>query len=58
MDLINEVSRKIESGAINLETDSGNGVKAGPKIKTKYSSQTIDLKESNKNKEEGGKCSC
>lgn len=59
VDLLNEVLRKIQSGAINLEIDSGNGVKAGPKIKTKYPSQNVDLiKDNTKKTEEGGKCSC
>lgn len=43
MDLTKEILLKIETGAINLELDSANGVKTGSKIKPKFTSANIEL---------------
>jgi hypothetical protein len=43
MDLANEILTKIETKEINLELDSTNAIKVGPKNKIKYTKNNIEL---------------
>lgn len=51
MDLGTEILTQIETGLINIDTDTGLGVKPGKKKKNRYNNQVVLNKEPIKNEE-------